>query len=56
MKRLIKSIVLNPHTTLVGAGAGGAIIQQGIDTNNWKLILAGSLIALMGVFASDVKK
>jgi len=46
----------NVKTSLFGAVAGLPIIYEGAMANDWKMVLAGIGMLLVGIFASDAKK
>jgi len=46
----------NVKTSLFGAVAGLPIIYEGAMANDWKMVLAGIGMLLVGIFAQDAKK
>lgn len=51
----MKQYFENVKTSLFGAVAGLPIILQGIEKNDWQLVLAGIGALLVGIFAKDAK-
>jgi len=51
----MKEYLNNIKTSLFGAVAGLPIIFEGIQKNDWQLVLAGVGALLIGVFAKDAK-
>jgi len=49
MKRILKNI----KTSLFGSIAGGSLILDGIQQNNWVTIIAGIAAAITGLLAKD---
>lgn len=49
MKRILKNI----KTSLFGSIAGGSLILDGIQQNNWITIIAGLAAAITGLLAKD---
>jgi hypothetical protein len=49
MKRILKNI----KTSLFGSIAGGSMILDGIQQNNWVTIIAGIAAAITGLLAKD---
>jgi hypothetical protein len=54
--RYMKQLVDNVKTSLFGAVAGLPVIWEGAEAGDWKMILAGIGMFLVGLFASDAKK
>jgi hypothetical protein len=54
--RYMKQLVDNVKTSLFGAVAGLPVIFEGVQAGDWKMILAGVGMFLVGIFASDAKK
>ena len=52
----MKQMMENLKTSLFGAVAGLPIIYEGAIANDWKMVLAGIGMLLVGIFAQDVKK
>ena len=52
----MKEMLENVKTTLFGAVAGLPVIWEGAMANDWKLVLAGIGMLLVGIFAKDAKK
>jgi len=52
----MKQMIDNVKTSLFGAVAGLPMIYEGAMANDWKLVLAGLGMLLVGIFASDSKK
>ena len=52
----MKSMFENVKTSLFGAVAGLPVIWQGAEAGDWKMMLAGLGMLLVGIFASDAKK
>ena len=52
----MKQFVDNVKTSLFGAVAGLPVIWEGAEAGDWKMILAGIGMFLVGIFASDAKK
>lgn len=52
----MKKFLKNWLTTLLGSVAGVPIILEGLDTSDWKLVLAGVGAMLVGLFARDANK
>jgi hypothetical protein len=52
----MKQMMENVKTSLFGAVAGLPVIWEGAMANDWKMVLAGLGMLLVGVFASDAKK
>jgi hypothetical protein len=52
----MKQMIDNVKTSLFGAVAGLPIIYEGAMANDWKMVLAGIGMLLVGIFASDSKK
>jgi hypothetical protein len=52
----MKQLMENVKTSLFGAVAGLPIIYEGAMANDWKMILAGIGMLLVGIFAQDAKK
>jgi hypothetical protein len=52
----MKQLVDNVKTSLFGAVAGLPVIFEGVQAGDWKMILAGVGMFLVGIFASDAKK
>ena len=52
----MKQMIDNVKTSLFGAVAGLPIIYEGAMANDWKLVLAGLGMLLVGIFAQDAKK
>lgn len=46
----------NLKTTIFGAVAGLPVIFDGLEKGDWKIVLAGVGMLLVGVFAKDIKK
>jgi hypothetical protein len=46
----------NVKSSFFGAVAGLPIIYEGAMANDWKMVLAGIGMLLVGIFASDAKK
>ena len=53
--RNMKQLVDNVKTSLFGAVAGLPVIFEGVQAGDWKMILAGVGMFLVGIFASDSK-
>jgi hypothetical protein len=51
----MKQFVDNVKTSLFGAVAGLPVIWEGAEAGDWKMILAGIGMFLVGIFASDAK-
>ena len=51
----MKQLVDNVKTSVFGSVAGLPIIWQGAEAGDWKMILAGIGMFLVGIFASDAK-
>jgi len=49
----MKAILKNIKTTIFGAFGGLPIIEEGIKTGNWALIVSGIGIFVTGIFAKD---
>ena len=49
MKRILKNI----KPSLFGSIAGGSLILDGIQQNNWVTIIAGIAAAITGLLAKD---
>jgi hypothetical protein len=52
----MKQMIDNVKTSLFGAVAGLPMIYEGAMANDWKMVLAGIGMLLVGIFASDSKK
>jgi hypothetical protein len=52
----MKQMIENVKTSLFGAVAGLPVIWEGAMANDWKMVLAGIGMLLVGIFASDAKK
>lgn len=52
----MKQMLDNVKTSLFGAVAGLPVIYEGAMANDWKMVLAGIGMLLVGVFATDAKK
>jgi hypothetical protein len=52
----MKQMMENVKTSLFGAVAGLPVIWEGAIANDWKMVLAGLGMLLVGIFASDAKK
>jgi len=52
----MKQMIDNVKTSLFGAVAGLPIIYEGAMANDWKMVLAGIGMLLVGIFAQDAKK
>ena len=52
----MKQMIDNVKTSIFGAVAGLPMIYEGAMANDWKLVLAGLGMLLVGIFASDAKK
>jgi hypothetical protein len=52
----MKQMMENVKTSLFGAVAGLPMIWEGAMANDWKMVLAGLGMLLVGIFASDAKK
>jgi hypothetical protein len=52
----MKQMMENVKTSLFGAVAGLPVIWEGAMANDWKMVLAGLGMLLVGIFASDAKK
>jgi hypothetical protein len=52
----MKQMIDNVKTSLFGAVAGLPMIYEGAMANDWKLVLAGLGMLLVGIFAQDAKK
>lgn len=46
----------NLKTTIFGAVAGLPVIFDGLEKHDWKIVLAGFGMLLVGIFAKDIKK
>ena len=46
----------NVKTSLFGAVAGLPMIYEGAMAQDWKMVLAGIGMLLVGLFAKDIKK
>lgn len=53
---LMKEMLENVKTSLFGAVAGLPVIWEGAMANDWKLVLAGIGMLLVGIFAKDAGK
>jgi hypothetical protein len=53
---IMKEMLENLKTSLFGAVAGLPMIYEGAMANDWKMVLAGLGMLLVGIFASDAKK
>jgi len=53
--KYMKQFVDNVKTSLFGAVAGLPVIWEGAEAGDWKMILAGIGMFLVGIFASDSK-
>jgi hypothetical protein len=52
----MKQMLENAKTSLFGAVAGLPVIWEGAEAGDWKMVLAGIGMLLVGIFASDIKK
>jgi hypothetical protein len=52
----MKQMMENVKTSLFGAVACLQVIWEGAMANDWKMVLAGLGMLLVGIFASDAKK
>jgi hypothetical protein len=52
----MKQMMENVKTSLFGAVAGLPMIWEGALDQDWKMVLAGIGMLLVGIFASDAKK
>lgn len=52
----MKEMLENVKTSLFGAVAGLPVIWEGAMANDWKLVLAGIGMLLVGIFAKDADK
>ena len=52
---IMKEMLENVKTSLFGAVAGLPVIWEGAMANDWKLVLAGVGMLLVGIFAKDAK-
>jgi hypothetical protein len=52
----MKEMLENVKTSLFGAVAGLPMIWEGALANDWKMVLAGIGMLLVGIFAQDAKK
>jgi hypothetical protein len=53
--KVMKEMLENVKTSLFGAVAGLPVIWEGAMANDWKLVLAGIGMLLVGIFAKDSK-
>jgi len=52
---IMKEMLENLKTSLFGAVAGLPMIYEGAMAQDWKLVLAGIGMLLVGIFAKDSK-
>lgn len=52
----MKEMLENVKTSLFGAVAGLPVIWEGAASNDWKMVLAGIGMLLVGIFAKDSSK